>query len=633
MKLSTKNFLRFFRRAAARGVCATALALASLVALGGQTAQADAVVTNCTNVGLQAALNTGGLIQFNCGAGSTTITISTTLVVSRSVASTTIDGENKITLQGNGSVRLIFHETWGYVATTLTLKNLTLTRGRAIGAGEAANGGAVWSVNHSIDGTTYPPTLNVDHVTFTDNDAQVSGGSTYDYGGGAIYSLGGRVNVTNSTFSGNDAVNGGGGAIHILQSSLTIANSTFSTNSAIGTYSQGGAIYVDGLSPTPVFTISGSRFEGNTTYNSGGAIYVNMYEDASQFTVDTTSFVNNAVVGGSGALGGAISGGGTDNGGGTGNPSITITRSLFAGNRAQKSVSPYDGSGGALAFAQRARVTITNSTLSGNRAEGTSDNANGGAFYAGSNTAFTLNNDTFANNYAGWVGGAICASNGSVKNTVFSNNSAYNGGNDWNIQQTCAAELADDGHNLQYPPRTTNPYTWNEVTCFSGKSDIDQRSLPDFQNPQLAALADNGGPTQTMAIGPTSPAFSRGNNATCAATDQRGIARPQALTCDAGAYEWEAKLRLSPAMVGKGEPGFTLTVYGAGFTTTSQALWNGASLPTTFVDSLQLRAAVDAGLIASSGTVTVSVSGSSLQPASLLIAEQLWRVYAPVVRR
>jgi predicted outer membrane repeat protein len=58
----------------------------------------------------------------------------------------------------------------------------------------------------------------------------------------------------------------------------------------------------------------------------------------------------------------------------------------------------------------------------------------------------------------------------------------------------------------------------------------------------LAELADNGGPTQTMALLPESPLIDAGDDSICASADvnnldQRGVARPQGSHCDIGAYE------------------------------------------------------------------------------------------------
>jgi hypothetical protein len=56
-------------------------------------------------------------------------------------------------------------------------------------------------------------------------------------------------------------------------------------------------------------------------------------------------------------------------------------------------------------------------------------------------------------------------------------------------------------------------------------------------DPEVAALADNGGPTKTMALTAGSPAIDAGDDAACPATDQRGVPRPQGPHCDIGAYE------------------------------------------------------------------------------------------------
>jgi hypothetical protein len=62
-------------------------------------------------------------------------------------------------------------------------------------------------------------------------------------------------------------------------------------------------------------------------------------------------------------------------------------------------------------------------------------------------------------------------------------------------------------------------------------------SLAGIQDPQLAALADNGGLTRTHALAAGSPAIDAGEAALCAPTDQRGEPRPSGDGCDIGAFE------------------------------------------------------------------------------------------------
>ena len=57
-------------------------------------------------------------------------------------------------------------------------------------------------------------------------------------------------------------------------------------------------------------------------------------------------------------------------------------------------------------------------------------------------------------------------------------------------------------------------------------------------DPLLGPLQNNGGPTDTQALGAGSPAIDAGDPATCSATDQRGVARPQRARCDIGAFEY-----------------------------------------------------------------------------------------------
>ncbi|MFJ8085467.1 choice-of-anchor Q domain-containing protein [Streptomyces sp. NPDC096205] len=55
--------------------------------------------------------------------------------------------------------------------------------------------------------------------------------------------------------------------------------------------------------------------------------------------------------------------------------------------------------------------------------------------------------------------------------------------------------------------------------------------------PRLGPLADHGGPTDTVALLPDSPARDAASD--CPSTDQRGVTRPQGPGCDIGAFEYQ----------------------------------------------------------------------------------------------
>ena len=82
----------------------------------------------------------------------------------------------------------------------------------------------------------------------------------------------------------------------------------------------------------------------------------------------------------------------------------------------------------------------------------------------------------------------------------------------------------------------------SDGTCnFNARGDLNNH------DPLLGPLQNNGGPTQTMALLPGSPAIDAGNPSGCTdgqghllKTDQRGMPRPDRediVGCDMGAYE------------------------------------------------------------------------------------------------
>jgi hypothetical protein len=105
-----------------------------------------------------------------------------------------------------------------------------------------------------------------------------------------------------------------------------------------------------------------------------------------------------------------------------------------------------------------------------------------------------------------------------LRNSIIADNTSTNGPRDCHVK---AQIIESTGHNLD-----------SDGSCFlTAVGDLPGR------NPLLAALADNGGPTETQALRAGSPAIDAGAADGCPQHDQRGIRRPQGAGCDIGAYE------------------------------------------------------------------------------------------------
>jgi hypothetical protein len=179
------------------------------------------------------------------------------------------------------------------------------------------------------------------------------------------------------------------------------------------------------------------------------------------------------------------------------------------------------GLGGGI-YNQAFITVVTNSTFFGNG--GT--NADGGNFYNCCNYTGTalLDNDTFdAGIAASGEGGNISNVNPGenpgnlfVENTIIVN--AAGGMN-------CNGSYSNISGNLLWPA--------SDSSC-----------IGSYGNPMLGPLSNNGGPTQTMAIGPGSAALYTAIEKFCPPTDQRGVIRPQGPICDIGAFEYSTSLSL-----------------------------------------------------------------------------------------
>ncbi|MEU6808041.1 choice-of-anchor Q domain-containing protein [Streptomyces sp. NPDC046831] len=103
-----------------------------------------------------------------------------------------------------------------------------------------------------------------------------------------------------------------------------------------------------------------------------------------------------------------------------------------------------------------------------------------------------------------------------LRNSVIAGNTVDGGAADC---EKAFATITSLGHNID-----------GDGNCrLSAAGDLPSRE------PLVGPLANHGGPTDTVALLPGSPALDAAEG--CPATDQRGVARPQGAACDIGAYE------------------------------------------------------------------------------------------------
>jgi CSLREA domain-containing protein len=341
-------------------------------------------------------------------------------------------------------------------------------------------------------------------------------GNVVTTSGGGLLNDGGRVTLYNTTVLSNTGKAGNGGGIE-NGGTLTVSNSTLRGNTLSGNTSQGdlgGGIYSTGP-----LTVSDSTISGNSSTTSGGGI----------FNSGTVTIINSILSSNSARAGG----GGIFNDFAT----VTVSNTTLSGNTVTADTSGFGG--GIFNYGM---LTVSDSTLSGNSALAVSNSAGGGIHNQGT---LTVSDSTLSGNSATGGGGGINTYGGLtviVSDSTLSGNSASSGSgidntNGYPLKVTgtivadntgspnCSGQFSDlQGYNLD--SGTSCGFT--QTTDLTGT------------NPLLGPLANNGGPTQTMALLPGSPAIDHGGTAAngCPATDQRGVTRPQGPACDIGAYEY-----------------------------------------------------------------------------------------------
>jgi hypothetical protein len=304
---------------------------------------------SCTEASLRTAVTQGGVITFDCGAEAFTLKVTQTLVAP-SNKDTTIDGEDRIVLDGGGTTQILKATSSNFRANdrVLRVQRLVMTGGHDTGTGFKARDGektCAWGYKSGGGGAinVRDVVVQIFGVTFRDNHGPELGP---DVAGGAIYAVGAKkLTVANSVFSHNTAANGG--AIGLLHTSAELYNVVLENNQATGLLANfagatgcptfnheeqggagglGGAFYADGQDPGDTFC--GVRMSDNVSGDLGGAVFRSAYwgliDDSpkQEFNWDQTTLERNQ----SGKGGGA---------GYLNNALFTLKRSHFTGNQSK----------------------------------------------------------------------------------------------------------------------------------------------------------------------------------------------------------------------------------------------------------------------------------------------------------
>jgi hypothetical protein len=410
----------------------------------------------------------------------------------------------------------------GQPTQKVTISGLTLKEGVSdsfSGTLQAEPGGAIYS-----SGTE----LHLNDDTLTGNRSTEEGGAVY-LTAGTSGNDAGRLIVANSTFTGNKA-RGNGGAIfsgpnkydpgeHIAGTVITDSQITGNTAGSNGTgfgsladYSGDGG----GLSLKYQLDISGTTVANNTVIDSGSGDGSGggVYAPVSAGEIATTVIRGNSTPG---------SGGGIAMGG------VKLSRSTVSGNTATSAggvfalpATKYAGGSGT--------TRIDNSTVSGNTASNTPgdpyDGIGGGvAVYGFGDDSLVLRDSTVAGNTGSTGAGIFAITQGyddeavvRLKGSIVADNAGsadlFGGG----VPPTMSG----------FPPQAglfAAGFSLVESPGSAGLVGDPSGSNLTGVDPKLGPLAANGGPTQTMALDPTSPAIDAGQ-AFGFTTDQRGQGRP-----------------------------------------------------------------------------------------------------------
>ncbi|HBU01114.1 MAG TPA: hypothetical protein DEB20_00850 [Acidimicrobiaceae bacterium] len=538
------------------------------------------------------------VLDANANAGADTITFDpsvtgTITLTSGQIAITdtvTITGPGATALEvsGNDASRIFDIATSG---TAVTISGLSFVDGlspawNGVWSDWGATGGAIRVTNNAA--------ITLDQISMSDNE-------TTRLGGGIGTRNAASVTITNSSFTSNFAQFGGGGMSFYGGGAVSVDRVTVSGNTAAGGqtvsgeygYGGGGARFAG---PSSV-SVTDSTFSSNTLANTGlqmgpgGGIYMGAWGGGPQIVEGVTIESN------------------TSNRHGSGFASfgpVVIANSTITGNVNTSPSGTYGGAVNLSGFWSGAvRAKVLQTTITGNTSNGV--NPSGLQMMNRTGRSTDLSVGLYGSVVAGNIGGP---------DVGFPDN----WGSSQNNQFFPATKdfMIDSSNSVIGSVRATTPFT-----DFSGN----QLNVTD---PMLAPLANNGGPTKTMAVLPGSPLLDAAGSTVPTFPrnqyDQRGVgfARLSGSALDVGAYEVQQPTLTAVAPpTGSTAGGSTIALTGSNFVAGMTVTVGGAACTdVVVVSSTEATCTVPPG---SAGAVDVAIDvlglAASLPEAFTYVAD------------
>jgi Divergent InlB B-repeat domain len=399
----------------------------------------------------------------------------------------------------------------------------------------------------------------------------ITGGSKVNQGGGIANSEPGGLTLVDSEVTGNSADEGAG---IYSRRPLTSDNSSITDNRANGA---GGGIAMNTFGAK----LTTTTVAGNSAGLLGGGIWM----QNTDLSLITRSFVMGNIAASTQVAGAPPAGGGieVDTDPRFGATTVQISYTTIQGNAAA-------GPGGGVFWQATGTLALDSSLVALNTAESGAGISTGPGPSTAAIGTVQLTNTTLAGN-AAERGGGIERSSGNtlLRAATIAGNSASRGSGILFIGARAVYSIASGLIMANLPASqncalstgngalaATDALSVPGANLESGTGCHLRTSDMSGTNPLLAPLANNGGPTQTRALLPGSPAVDKYTGAECPSTDQRAYKRPAGLACDIGAFE-QSSTRSSdikqPPRALQSVIGGTLTLIPSG---TSSKLLRGA---------------------------------------------------------